>query len=309
MQARLEDIVGKEKVVDDPEVLKAYSQDQSLVEPKMPQVVVFAEEAKQVQEVVKMANQEKVPIVPFSSGLNFHGATIPVQGGIILNLSKMDKILEVNEKDWWALIEPGVTYGQLQDELAPLGLRAMIPWGVPPGRSVLSSQMERDANLSYSSFEYGAERMLDIELVLPEGDFYRTGGWSIAEKPQGSFNLQHRFWTGAQGTLGIVSRMGLKLEYLPQEGRVFFLGFDKFDEVWEGILLALKKGFHPINNWFFQYGARLDINAWVKHKYHGRYADASEEDRALLNYGRIELIARKISGRPMDAVAGKKEKQ
>ena len=74
-----------------------------------------------------------------------------------------------------------------------------------------------------------------------------------------------------------------------------------------GTAFLLKKGFHPINNWLFEYGARLDINAWVKHKYHGRYADASEEDRALLDYGRIELIARKISGRPMDAVSGKRK--
>jgi FAD/FMN-containing dehydrogenase len=241
MKARLEDIVGKENVVDDPEILKAYSQDQSLVEPKMPQVVAFAEEVQQVQEVVKLANQEKVPIVPFSSGLNFHGATVPEHGGIILNMSKMDKIVEVDEKDWWVLIEPGVTYGRLQDELAPLGLRAMIPWGVHPNRSVLSSQMERDPNLSYATFEYGAERMLDIELILPEGDLYRTGGWSVAEKPQGSFNLQHRFWTGAQGTLGIVSRMGLKLEYLPEEGRVFFLGFDTCDEALPPLKMIQRK--------------------------------------------------------------------
>ncbi len=71
-----------------------------------------------------------------------------------------------------------------------------------------------------------------------------------------------------------------------------------------GTAFLQKSSYHPVNNWFFKYGKRLDINAWVKHKYHGRYADASEEDRALLNYGRIEYIARKISGRPMDVVPG-----
>jgi predicted Ser/Thr protein kinase len=73
-----------------------------------------------------------------------------------------------------------------------------------------------------------------------------------------------------------------------------------------GTAFIRKQGFHPVNNWFFEYGRRLDINAWVKHKYHGRYVDATEEDRALLNYGRIEWIARKISGRPMDAVPRKR---
>ena len=76
-----------------------------------------------------------------------------------------------------------------------------------------------------------------------------------------------------------------------------------------GTAFLHKPGFHPLNNWFFEYGKRLDINAWVKHKYHGRYADAVEEDRQLLNYGRIEYIARKISGRPMDAVSGMRKKK
>ena len=76
-----------------------------------------------------------------------------------------------------------------------------------------------------------------------------------------------------------------------------------------GTAFLHKPGFHPLNNWFFEYGKRLDINAWVKHKYHGRYADAVEEDRQLLNYGRIEYIVRKISGRPMEAVSGTRKKK
>ena len=75
-----------------------------------------------------------------------------------------------------------------------------------------------------------------------------------------------------------------------------------------GTAFVIKPGFHPVNNWFFEHGKRMDINAWVKHKYHGHYSDASEQDRALLNYGRIEYIARKISGRPMDRVSGTSKK-
>ena len=76
-----------------------------------------------------------------------------------------------------------------------------------------------------------------------------------------------------------------------------------------GTAFLHRSGFHPLSNWFFEYGRRLDINAWVKHKYHGRYADASEQDHQLLNYGRIEYIARKISGRPMEAVSGTRKKK
>jgi predicted Ser/Thr protein kinase len=66
-----------------------------------------------------------------------------------------------------------------------------------------------------------------------------------------------------------------------------------------GTTFVHKDGFHPINNYLFEYGKRLDINAWVKHKYHGRYKNASEEDRELLNYSKLEYLVRKIRGRPM----------
>jgi predicted Ser/Thr protein kinase len=66
-----------------------------------------------------------------------------------------------------------------------------------------------------------------------------------------------------------------------------------------GTTFVYKDGFHPINNYFFQYGKRLDINAWVKHKYHGRYKDASEEDMKLLNYSKLEYVIRRVRGRPM----------
>ena len=76
-----------------------------------------------------------------------------------------------------------------------------------------------------------------------------------------------------------------------------------------GTAFLHKPGFHPLNNRLFEYGKRLDFNAWVKHKYHGQYADASAEDSELLNYSRIEYIARKISGQSMDAVSGAKRKK
>jgi len=66
-----------------------------------------------------------------------------------------------------------------------------------------------------------------------------------------------------------------------------------------GTTFIHKDGFHPVNNHLFEYGKRLDINAWVKHKYHGRYKNASEEDRKLLNYSKLEYVVRKLRGRPM----------
>ena len=76
-----------------------------------------------------------------------------------------------------------------------------------------------------------------------------------------------------------------------------------------GTAFLHKPGFHPLNNRLFEYGKRLDFNAWVKHKYHGQYANASAEDSEVFNYSRIEYIARKISGQSMEAVSGAKRKK
>ena len=107
MKEDLIGILGKGNVFDDKELLKKYSSDQSFEDPQMPDMVVFAQSVEQVQDVVKYGNRKKSPVVPFSSGLNLHGAAIPKKGGILLNLSKMNRIVDIDEDNWFVVIEPG----------------------------------------------------------------------------------------------------------------------------------------------------------------------------------------------------------
>ena len=111
----LKKIVPPEFVKVDSETLAAYSHDQSFVPTSNPDVVVCPQTVEHIQAIIRLANQTNTPITPYSSGLNLHGASIPQRGGILLNLSRMNTIIEVNEEDWFAMIEPGVTYQQLQD--------------------------------------------------------------------------------------------------------------------------------------------------------------------------------------------------
>ena len=92
-------IAGRESVFDDEETLVSYSRDQSFVNPRRPDLVVFAETVEQVQNVMRYANKTRTPVTPYSSGLNLHGGTIPRQGGIVLNLSRMNKILQVDTEE------------------------------------------------------------------------------------------------------------------------------------------------------------------------------------------------------------------
>jgi FAD/FMN-containing dehydrogenase len=151
---RLVDIFGAQRVFDDVKTLEQYAQDQSFAPRRMPDFVVFAESAEEVQQLVKLANETLTPVIPYSSGLNFNGAALPDHGGIILNLSRMNKILQIDEENWSAMVEPGVTFEQLQAELMKKGFRMMIPFGAAPKRSVLSSLLERDPVMAAPSHGY-----------------------------------------------------------------------------------------------------------------------------------------------------------
>jgi FAD/FMN-containing dehydrogenase len=187
--------------------------------------------------VIKYANEKKIPVVPLSSGLNFHGAAVPKKGGILLNLSKMNRILDIDEDNWFVVIEPGVTFCKLQDELEKKGLRAMIPFGAHPNRSALTSWVERDQPLASASFEYGNDLLMDTEIVLPDGELFKTGLWSAGGKPGSHMgpvrSMLYRFWSAAQGTMGIITKACFKVEHLPAERKVYALQFESFKEVIE----------------------------------------------------------------------------
>lgn len=245
LKEQLEHIVGPKNVFDRQETLKPYSKDQSFVPHSTPDFAVFPQSTEDVQKIVKLANRTKTPIIPFSSGLNFNGATVPSDGGIIVNLSKMNKILSIDEENWFVVVEPGVTYDQLQDELTEKKLRAMIPLGVHPKRTVLSSTLERDPVLAAASFEYGNDLMLDTEIILPEGELFRTGLWASGGRPGSHMGpvraLLYRFFTAAQGTLGIMTKMALQVEYLPERQDIFFIPFSSLTDSFEAIKQIQRK--------------------------------------------------------------------
>ena len=222
----IEAIVGKGNVLDDEATIAAFSKDQSTVEARRPDMVAYVESVEQIQKIVRLANQTLTPVIPYSSGLNLHGACIPDQGGIIINMTRMNRILALDDKNWHVMIEPGVTYEQLQNELIPKGYRVMTPFGVPPKRSVLTSYLERDPVMAAPSFEHGNFLIMDTELVLPNGEIFKTGNWTSGGDPGSPAgpirNSLFRMWTGAQGTLGIMTKMIVQLEPIP-ERKMFFI--------------------------------------------------------------------------------------
>jgi len=235
LKKHIEQIVGAGNVLDDPALKERYAADQSFVSAIPPAYIVRPHRVEEIQEMVRLANRTKNPVTPFSSGLNLHGAALPSRGGIMLDLTGMDTIIEVNEKDWCAVIEPGVTYEALQDALTEKGLRLMVPFGVPAKRSVLTSYLERDVMLAAAQSEYGNYLILDTELVLPEGDLLRTGCWNLGGNPGGFYgpglNMLYKLWTGAQGTLGIFTKMMISVQHLSPQRKFFFIPLDTDEKI------------------------------------------------------------------------------
>jgi len=229
VKTKLRDIVGAEHFSDDPETLKIYSTDFSLVPAGVPNYVVKPKTAQEVQKVIQLANKNRLPVVPTSSLVHFNGAAIPKQGGVIVDLTRMNRILEVDEFNRRVRMEVGVTWEKATKELAKKGFRLMMPLSPHPMRSAVIDHLEREV-ITNTVYDYG-EPLQSMEVVWPTGEIFRTGSASVAgypdspskgANPSGPGLDFYRLLQGAQGTMGIVTWANLKIEYLPQMDKVLF---------------------------------------------------------------------------------------
>jgi FAD/FMN-containing dehydrogenase len=138
---KLIEIAGRGNILDDPETLEAYSRDLSFAPKMKPGLVVRPGNVDEVQRIVRWANQTQTPLVPVSSGPHhFSGDTVPgAAGAVIIELSRMKRILRIDRRDRMTLVEPGVTYGELQPELARAGLRLSMLLLPRANKSVITS--------------------------------------------------------------------------------------------------------------------------------------------------------------------------
>jgi FAD/FMN-containing dehydrogenase len=229
IREELLEIVGTGNYSDDAAVLETYSKDFSLVPAGMPNYVVKPAGAEEVSRIITLANEKLIPVVPVSSGAHFNGAAIPRQGGIILDLSRMNKILEIDGLNRRVRVEAGVTWGQLTKELAKEGMRMIMPLLPHPQRSVVTDYLEREIPTN-TVYDYG-EPLQSMEVVWPTGEIFRMGSASVTGypdspskggNPSGPGIDFYRFLQGAQGTMGVVTWANLKIEYKPKVDKVLF---------------------------------------------------------------------------------------
>lgn len=227
----LSSIVGTEYVITDNDVLAKYSFDHSMAEPRLPHIAVCPANTGEIQAIVKYANKAKTPITPRSSAVGFYGAGIPEQGGILMDLRRMNHILQIDPKDRKVKVEPGATWSMVQLALEKQGMMVCCPLLPHRDKSVLTSTMEREPILIPKS-EYN-EAFLTAEIVTGSGELFWTGT-ALAKDMVGQSNpeafiLGTRLFRGHQGTLGIVTWANIKAEFIPKMDRVFFIPFDKIE--------------------------------------------------------------------------------
>lgn len=237
LRRKLEGIVGSEYVRDDIEILNEYSRDYSICSKSRPRCIAFPQNAEEVQGLVKYANEHMTPVTPRSSGIGFYGAALPEEGGIVIDLSRMNKILNIDPRNKVVKIEPGVRWGEINEQLEKLHVMVCNPLLPHPLKSVVTSSMEREPPLIPKSEYY--ESFLSGEMVLPNGEMYWTGtamgkGFESGNFPDCLFPGA-RIFVGAQGTLGIVTWANIKAEWLPTEEKVLFMPFERIENLVEPI--------------------------------------------------------------------------
>ena len=226
---KLISLLGAKNVLDDPPTLKNYSQDHSFASPREPSFVVKPRTLEQVQEIVKLAAESGTPLIPVSSGEpHFRGDTIPTLGGVVMDMSSMNKVMMIDRKDRVAMVEPGVRFADLQPALKNAGLRLPMPLCPRRTKSVVGSCLEREPHIMPKYHLDHSDPLLCNEVTFGTGDVFRTGeagGPGTIEEQHKAGRRQkiamevqmniNRIIQGAQGTLGVVTWSTVKCELLP----------------------------------------------------------------------------------------------
>jgi glycolate oxidase len=247
----LQKIVGKENVLTTPEALKAYSYDGTTSWIHEPDVVVFPTSVKEVSEIMKLANAEKIPVTPRGGGTNLSGGSVPIMGGVVLCTTRMNKILKIDKENLTATVEPGVVLQDLTLRLAKEGL--FFP---PDPQSFLGATLggiiaENAGGPACVKYGVTKQYILGVEVVLPNGEIVHLGGRTL--KNVVGYDLLHIF-ISSEGTLGVVTRAELKLNPIPPFKKTAMAVYDDVAKAGESVFRVLENGVIPgkielMDNW------------------------------------------------------------
>lgn len=231
---------GRENVLYSPRDLLAYSYDATQHQ-ELPEAIIFPRNTSIVSKIMKLAYREKVPVIPRGAGTGISGGTVPVKGGIILELSRMNAILALDTVNRRAIVEPGVVNLDLQEALAPLGF--MYPPDPASQKScTLGGNIGENAG-GPLCFRYGvtSRYVCGLEVVLPDGEIMNFGA-DVEDTP--GYDLRGLL-IGSEGILGIATRLVLNIVPLPESSRTMLAVFDSLEDTGQAVSDIISAGIVP----------------------------------------------------------------
>ena len=237
----LTQIVGRDALLATDDELLVYECDGYVVEKKTPDIVVFPETTEQVAEIVRCCNRHQVPFVPRGAGTSLAGGTLPVTGGVMITLTRMNRIIEVSIRNRYAVVEPGLVNVRLTQHLKGTGYH-YAPDPSSQGACTIGGNVATNSGGPHT-LKYGVtvNHVLGLQVVTPEGDIVELGG-SIEDCP--GYDLTGLF-VGSEGTLGICTRVTVRLTRNPAAWRTMLAVFDSVPDATRAISDIIAAGIIP----------------------------------------------------------------
>jgi glycolate oxidase len=235
-------ISGEGNVFNDQETINLYSEDETEDLHFAPEIVVTPSSTGEISEILKLANKYSIPVTPRGGGTGLSGGALTVHGGICLSMAKLNKIIEIDEKNFQAIVEPGVITQVFQEEVEKLGLF------YPPDPASRGS-CQLGGNLAECSggpraVKYGVTKdyVLGLEAVLPTGGIINTGGRVL--KNVTGYNLTQLI-IGSEGTLAVITKIIFRLIPLPKLKKVILAAFGSFEDATDAVAKIFQRGITP----------------------------------------------------------------
>ena len=221
-------------------VLDLHARDQSQHPPSRPEVVIWPQSPSEVSAILKYANYNRIPVTGWGSGSSLEGNPIPVQKGIVLDFTQMNRIIDIREEDFQADVEPGVVYQDLNDKLKYKGL--FFPPD-PGARATLGGMIANNAS-GIRTIYYGSTKdyVLRLSVVLADGEIIELG--TRSSKTSSGYDLI-RLFVGSEGTLGVIVGATVRLVGLPVEFSAAIASFPSIETAGKAVFEVMRAGLNP----------------------------------------------------------------
>ncbi|MBD3254917.1 MAG: FAD-binding protein [Candidatus Lokiarchaeota archaeon] len=236
-------IVGEQNCISEYAIRWTYAFGPTIFEKNwVPDLVIIAQSTDQVSKILRLANKEKIAVTPRGSGTSLSAGHLTSHGGVMLDLSQMDDILSVDIVNNMVEVEPGVICDDLNEDLKPYGY--FFP--PDPGSSsicTIGGMVATNAG-GVQAFKYGVTKdyVLTLEVILPNGEILRLGAKVL--KSVSSYNMKDLI-VGSEGTLGVITKVGLRIRPLPKFRKLGFFVYDQLEKVSEAVIELRKRGIVP----------------------------------------------------------------